>query len=186
MHFIDSFVSWLASCPYFVVFTGFCSIVSVFALGKILNDLRHKIKIDVSQDCSNYLVSRFSDYLYCEVSFFNRCQILPLSYEEAFTYLKLNPQKIDFHSSFFIHMSGSSVAILLKYRHKLYLFMSQNFTLPFHCVAYSRTNHLFNIFPFHRSNHCLNDVLDDIKEYLSDDDSDFLKNISIYLRLQHK
>lgn len=119
-HFND-FVVWLAACPHFVVFTGLCSIASIFTLAYIAYLLQPVIKPDYPPDIGQELVTRLINRIGSPNV---QDRLLSIKTDATMSLPGISPEKIDLQNSFEILTSQEIQFYIVKYRRHLYLFVN--------------------------------------------------------------
>lgn len=127
---INTFIATLASCPYFIVFTGIYSIASVFTLSILLRHVPGKIKPEISKEDALKVV---------------QCLIETLPKRKHYSFLaalpdSLPPQvrinQVDLANSFQILTSNQTLTYLIKIKSTLYLFGCVDYAdLFFKCIT---------------------------------------------------
>lgn len=133
---INIFVTWLANCPYFIVFTGICSIVSIITLSKILAILKPTIKPDYPPNIGLEIVLRLIDQL--KNTDISNLRIYCFIFSNDETFPQITSAKIDKLNSFQFFFSSSKIRyFLITYNRHLYLFASCcDFAVPvIKCIA---------------------------------------------------
>lgn len=120
MQYFNDFIIWLAACPHFVVFTGLCSIASIFTLASIAYFLHPVIKPDYPPDIGQKVTLKLIERLDKSSGRYQKT----FSFTEApAEYLpNVRIDKIDLPNSFTITIPREVKFYLISYRRHLYIF----------------------------------------------------------------
>lgn len=120
MQYFNDFIVWLAACPHFVVFTGLCSVASIFTLASIAYFLHPVIKPDYPPDVGQKVTLKLIERLGKTSGRYQK--VFSLTSKPAEYFPKVRIEKIDLSNSFTIAISREVRFYLIKYRRHLYLF----------------------------------------------------------------
>lgn len=132
---INSLVEFIANWPYFVVASGFCSIISVITLRALwkklfFNNKDFKISKDDSLEIVELLIKNITNN---KDAFF----IATVQSDDSFDNIEIFPKNIDKLHSFMIHPGKDELLFyLLKKQDNLYLYATLSFReMDFKCIA---------------------------------------------------